>query len=558
MIEIEIINYKRCFLLLLFLGLIVYAHGIGAYPLLEPDEGRYSEIPREMIESGDYITPKLNYVKYFEKPVLFYWMNALSFKLFGENEFAARFPTVLMAVLGALLTYVIAKSIYSHNTALFSSVILLTMLFYLVVGRINIIDMTLSFFITLSLTGFWLKRYWLFYAGMALALLSKGLIGVIFPGAVVFWYIVLTRQWHLFKEVATNGRGIIIFLIVSLPWFILVCMANKDFFYFFFIQEHFLRYVTTIHDRYQPVWYFIPILILGVMPWTGFIPSALKLLFCIRDIKDEHEKRASIFLYLWILIIFLFFSLSGSKLIPYIVPVLPPLAVIFASSLNKMLDNEDLNFAKRVFLWGAPLFVLIFAASIIYPFIGKHGIGILNLYSYTIPFGIVSLAFPALGFYSVKNKNVKLFVFGMLVLSLLFSAALKRGFILIGQTRGTYDTAQLISEHKREGDLVAQIWDYDQGLPFYLKQRIILIDWIGELDFGAAQQADSIWFFKSDKLGEFLENHGRVFFVVNKKNKVRFETLLTSLNIKDAGLLGESSRNMVYILNSQSLNKQLF
>ncbi|MCL1940429.1 MAG: glycosyltransferase family 39 protein [Synergistaceae bacterium] len=526
---------------------MIHIHGIGSYPLLEPDEGRYAEIPREMIESGDYNTPRLNYVKYFEKPALFYWMNALSFTIFGENEFAARFPTVLMAVLGALLTYVLARSVHCRDTAVCSSVILLTMLLYLGVGQINIIDMTLSFFITLSLTGFWLKRYRLFYTGMALALLSKGLIGVVLPGGIVFWYIVLSRQWRLFKEILTSFGGIFLFFAISLPWFISVCAVNGDFFYFFFVQEHFLRYATKMHDRYQPVWFYIPILILGVMPWAGLIPGALSSLFGIRKTEDENEKRALIFFYLWITIIFVFFSLSGSKLIPYIVPVLPPLAVIFAASIIKMLNSGDLKLAKKILLWGAPLFVAIFIASIIYPFMDKHEIGIFKLWSYAVPLGLVSLAFPVMGFYCVKKENIKMFVFGMLVLSLFFSAAAKRGFVLMGETRSAYDTAKLISEHKREGDLVAQIWDYDQGLPFYLKQRIVLIEWLGELEFGAAQESDPMWFFRSDKLRGFCDDHGRVFFVVEKRRKDRFESLLTSFDIGVPELLGENDRNAVYL-----------
>ena len=515
--------------------------------MLEPDEGRYSEIPREMIESGDYNTPKLNYVKYFEKPAFFYWMNAASFMIFGENEFASRFPTVLTAILGALLTYMIAKSIYCHNTALMSSVILLTMLLYLGVGQINIIDMTLSFFITLSLFGFWVKRYWVFYAGMAFALLSKGLIGIVLPGAIVFWYIVLSKQWALFKEILTNWSGMILFFAISLPWFISVCVVNSDFFYFFFIQEHFLRYATNIHDRYQPVWFFVPILILGVMPWVGCIPSSLGTLFGIRNVKDEQEKRALIFLYLWVAIIFIFFSLSSSKLIPYIVPVLPPLAVIFASFLNKMLINQDIALSKRVFAWGAPFFAIVFIASIVYPFIDKHEIGIFKLLYYTIPLGAVSLAFPVIGNYFIKKRNAKLFVYGMLILSLFFSVAAKRGLTLMGETRSAYDTAKLISEHKREGDLVAQIWDYDQGLPFYLKQRIVLIDWLGELKFGADQETDPMWFFKSDKIKEFWDSHDRVFFVVDKKRRNQFESLLASFDIGIPELLGENNRNAIYI-----------
>lgn len=527
--------------------MVIYIYGIGSYPLLEPDEGRYSEIPREMLETGDYNTPKLNYVKYFEKPALFYWMNAASFKLFGENEFASRFPTVIMSVLGALLTYMLAKSIYCHTTAVMSPVVLLTMLLYLGVGQINIIDMTLSFFITLSLVGFWLRRFRLFYAGMAFALLSKGLIGIVLPGAIVFWYIILTRQWGLCKVILKNWSGMLLFFVISLPWFISVCVINNDFFYFFFIHEHFLRYATNIHDRYQPVWFFIPILILGVMPWVGLIPSFIRSFFSIWKVKDEHESRALVFMFLWVSIILVFYSLSNSKLIPYIVPVLPPIAVIFASSLDKMLINEDIVLAKRVFAWGAPFFVIVFIASIVYPFIDKHEIGIFKLLYYTIPLGAVSLAFPVVGIYSIKKSNLKLFVYGMFMLSLLFSVTAKRGLTLMGETRSAYDTAKLISEYKREGDIVAQIWDYDQGLPFYLKQRIVLVEWLGELSFGAAQETDPVWFFKSDKLKEFCDSHNRVFFVVEKKRRNQFESLLTSLDIGIPAFLGDNNRNAVYV-----------
>jgi len=302
-----------------------------------------------------------------------------------------------------------------------------------------------------------------------------------------------------------------------------------------------------MHDRYEPIWFFAPILLLGVTPWVGFIPNALTSLFGIRRINNEHEKRVLIYLYLWISIIFVFFSLSGSKLIPYILPVLPPIAVIFASFMNKILVDEDLLLAKRVFKWGAPIFILVFIASIVYPFFDDNEIGDLKLYSYTIPFGLISLAFPFIGKYSIKKANVKLFVFGMLTLSLLFTVTAKRGFTLMGETRSTYDTALLISEHKREGDLVAQIWDYDQGLPFYLKQRIVLIDWLGELEFGASQEKEAMWFLEADEIKEFWDESERVFFIVSKKNVYRFESLLKSNDIVIPGLLGENNRNAIYL-----------
>lgn len=528
--------------------MILYFHGIGDYGLLEPDEGRYSEIPREMLETGDFNTPRLNYVKYFEKPVLFYWLNALSFTVFGENEFAARFPTALFAFLSGVLVFFLARSIYGERTALFSCAILLTMLLHLGVGQINIIDMTLSFFMTMSLVGFWFQKYWVFYLGMALALLSKGLIGIILPGGIVFWYLVLSRQWSVFKDILTYWKGIILFFAVSLPWFIAVCSVNGDFFYFFFIQEHFLRYATKMHDRYEPVWFFIPILILGLLPWVGFLPQTLRGMF---NIKGLVENKDRLFLFVWFLLIFIFFSISNSKLIPYIVPLLPPLAVLFGRQLDMCLENEDFSAAKSFMVWSVPILLLIAAASVIYPFFDRDNIGIFKLWSYTLPLGGVSLLFLSAGFYFLQKKNMKFFVAGLLICALLFSMTAKRGFALMGETRSGKAAAELISQHINDGDMIAQVWDYEQGLPFYLKQRIILVDSVGELAFGAAQEKDPKWFINIDKLPELLtigKGGKKLFLVTDEPNQEKLEDILASYDVKLPEPLGNDGRNVVYLV----------
>ena len=184
---------------------LLYIVPLGSYPLMEPDEGRYAEIPREMIESGNYITPMLNYVKYFEKPVFLYWMNAASFHIFGQNEFAARIGTALCALAGALATGMLGAFIYGRIAGFIAGVVTATSLLYFAIGTINITDMPLSFFLTLAFASFYAahvkeekKYYLLFYFACAMALLTKGLIGVVLPGAVIFFYIIFTKQWKLF------------------------------------------------------------------------------------------------------------------------------------------------------------------------------------------------------------------------------------------------------------------------------------------------------------------------------------------------------------------------
>ena len=236
-------------LFLLVLTPVRYLVALGRHGQLDPDEGRYSEIPREMLESGDFITPRLNYVAYFEKPVLHYRLTALSFTVQGQNEFAARFFPAVLAMAGGVGTYWLANRMYGPRAAFLSAWVLATSLVYFAIGQIIITDMPLSFFMTLSLAGFWMgyrrdrKYFLLFYLGMALALLTKGLVGVVLPAGVAFWWIVLTRKWEVVRK-TIYLPGLAIFFLVAAPWFVLVCMKNPDFFDFFFIQEHFLRYTT--------------------------------------------------------------------------------------------------------------------------------------------------------------------------------------------------------------------------------------------------------------------------------------------------------------------------
>ena len=237
---------------------ILYLGHLGAYPLINPDEGRYAEIPREMLFSGNFITPHLNGVEYFEKPALQYWFTALSMFIFGENEFAVRLFPALCALGGIFCTGILGKEMFNRKVGYLSSVILATSFLYFVIGSLNILDMGVSFFITLALTAFYKfsvsqKKLWLYlvYVAMALGTLTKGLVAIVLTGAVIFMYAICTKQFKLLAK-SLSIVGLILFLAITIPWFYLVCRDNPDFFYFFFIQEHFLRYLTKMHDRYQP------------------------------------------------------------------------------------------------------------------------------------------------------------------------------------------------------------------------------------------------------------------------------------------------------------------
>lgn len=524
-------SFRNSALLLFLASLFLYFGGLGSYGLLEPDEGRYSEIPREMLESGDFITPRLNYVKYFEKPALHYWLTAASFAVFGENEFAGRFWPALLALGSVLATWILARRLYGASAAFFSSLILATSLLHFAIGRINIIDMPLSFFLTAAMVGLWFgiegtreeeaakgRRYLLvFYAGMALAVLSKGLIGVVLPGGILFWYLLLTRRWSLVRRVLFVP-GILLFFALTVPWFFEVCRRNGDFFYFFFIQEHFLRYATTMHGRYEPMWFFIPIMIVGFFPWAGLLPGAIRSAIPLPLRMVGREKRDELFLILWFGVVFVFFSMSSSKLIPYIVPAAPPLAILMGRYLTRCVEEEDVKRTGRFLLWNSLLLVPFIGALLVYPFFNDR-IAAGRLLPYSLPVAAALILFVFSGWHSFLRRNFRRLVLFLCVLSFANMFAFGRVFLLYDSLLTARELAGKIAEIRNEGDVVAQFANYDQGLPFYLKQRIVLVNYLGELEFGALQETDPSWFIDEKRLAELWTGDRRVILVVDSDHK---------------------------------------
>lgn len=517
-------------LLFFILASSLYFWGLGNHGLLDPDEGRYSEIPREMRESGDFITPRLNYIKYFEKPALHYWLTAAAQGIFGENELAGRVTPALLALGGILWTWGLARSMFGAETALCSAAILSTGLLYFAISQINITDMPLAFFITVALAGFWFgleknRRYYLLlYGGSALALLTKGLVGFVLPGIIIFLYMVLTRRWEMFRS-ALYLPGIILFVLLTAPWFIAVCLVNGDFFYFFFVQEHFLRYATQMHGRYEPAWFFLPILLLGLMPWTGLLPGALRSILPSSLRSFGRERREELFLFLWFAVIFLFFSLSSSKLVPYIVPALPPLAILMGRNFHRAVTDGEGRGVKAFLIWNSLLLIPFIGALLFYPFFNDR-LGAGMLLPYTLPAAGSLTLFTAAGWFFSRKKRFTLLAVSLCLLALLSMASFKRAFTLYEGLISAKELAGSVAEIRRPGDIVAQYGIYDQGLPFYLKQRIVLVNYLGELEFGANQEEDPSWFINDEQLKKLWDGEDRVILVINSDQAERVTALL--------------------------------
>ncbi len=327
-------------LILFVLTATLFGAFLGTRPLANPDEGRYMEIPREMLLTHDFITPRLNGVKYFEKPVLFYWMEACSFKFFGINEWAGRLVPMMLALLGVLSVYLAGRFLFTRKTGFYAALTLMTSALYFVFAHIILLDMALTIFLSLGLLSFFggfytppsLKRRFLMYGAslfLGLAFLTKGVVTLALAGPIIVIWLTFYKLWKKLWPLYLP-TSLLIFLIVVLPWHILVSLENPEFLWFYFVKEHLLRYTTTVHKRYQPIWYFLPILFCGLFPWIFYgFQSIKKVGISLWKEPSLTEKEG--FLLIWTVFIFLFFSVSNSKLIPYILPIFPALSLLIGN-----------------------------------------------------------------------------------------------------------------------------------------------------------------------------------------------------------------------------------
>jgi 4-amino-4-deoxy-L-arabinose transferase-like glycosyltransferase len=484
-------------MILFLIPLLLYVVSLPFSPLMEPDEGRYSAIPSAMNATGDYVTPRLKAAVYFEKPPLAYWATAIAFRIFGENEFSSRLFAALCAWGCIILTYRMGLFFHDTRTGLYAGAILTTFLYHAAIGRINILDMPLAFFVCMAIwSGFRyfastesIKiRLYLLYIFSALAFLTKGLIGIAFPFGVVILWLIISRRWRetfaLFSPI-----GILCFAAIVMPWLILVQKANPDFVRFFFIQEHLLRYATRMHNRYQPFYFYFPIILAGTLPWCAFLPEALR---GIRKnagmIFSSVEKR---FFLVWICLILIFFSISSSKLIPYIAPIFLPIALIFGHLFRIDEDNHDTAVGTAVPLrYRATIILqaLLFIAILLAPlFPHDHQIdpGIWWPWIvFPIFIQILILFLPDW----VRTRTGKSWFLTIYILFALFLASVTFPVThYLTPYKSAWPISQAINTHLPAGATLYQYGISLYGIDFYTGLRTPIVDDIGEVGYGSEQ-----------------------------------------------------------------------
>jgi len=498
---------------------------LGSRPLSVPDEGRYVEIPREMVVTSDWLTPRLNSVKYFEKPPLFYWFEAVLIKLFGLSEWSVRLGPALFALFGCLTVYYAGARMFGRQAGLLSAGVLSTSVLFYALSRAITLDMPVSILLTSSLLSFLIGTrepegntrrmfFWGFYASAALAVLTKGLIGIVIPGMIIFTWMLLMNEWRILRSMHLLS-GMAIFFAIAAPWHFLVQRANPEFFNFYFIHEHFQRYLTKVHGRYKPAWFFIPIALFGLFPWSAFLAQAVKHSFPT-SWKKRQEHKETVFLLLWAVLVFLFFSASSSKLIPYILPVFPPLALLIGKYLAEAWHKSDLSGFRAGYAALAILSLLIAVGLLILPRyrsdIDHHG---LRLHIYMIS-GILLLG-VGMAVVLGKRYGIKFSLSALIISIALFLCAAN---ILMPHvdTRSMKTLALQLKPHLQPADEIMSFLNYYQDLPVYLERRITIVQWQGELAFGSRVEDTSDWMIDEDEMWDRWQGPHRVFLAAGKKD----------------------------------------
>jgi len=480
---------------LLWFGTLNYRH------LIPSDEGRYAEMAREMLVTGDWITPRYNGYKYFEKPPLQIWATAAAFQAFGIGDWQARLWTALTGFLTILCIGFTGARIYNARAGWLGALVLASSPMWVIAGHFNSLDMGLSAFLVAALCSLLfaqssenktLSRNWMWacWACMALATLSKGVIGIAIPAMVFVMYSISAWDWKIWRRLYLIS-GIALYLAITAPWFALVAKRNPEFLEFFFIHEHLQRFTQDDHSRTGPIYYFIPLLLIGFLPWIAQIPSSIA--------QAWRERRAyfspSWLLVCWFLVILGFFSISHSKLPGYIIPIFPALAMLvgncldrnlgFINSLSKSWQLQTLGFATLGF-------VGFFFLSAIGQQARPDEVEAYTQYTHWVIAALIALiGFSLFAFVQSKRNglaSITSFASGFFLCAIIAGT----GHEVLGRAVSGIDLANQVKASIPKNANIYSVRILDHTVPFYLGRTMVMVEFPDELEFGVNQEPD-LW-----------------------------------------------------------------
>lgn len=341
---------------------------LGSAPLFDEDEGFYAEASREMIENGDYLTAHINGKPQYDKPIFIYWLQTLSFRIFGLNEFAARFPSALATLLWMLAIFSFTRRHLGLRCGTLAALFFISAVQITITGKAAIVDSALNLFMTQCLFHLYEytqdhKKRWIYTAALyaGLGFLAKGPVAVVIPFGVSLIYCLLQKQFRLWLKMAFNLPAILIFSVIALPWYILEYMIQGPVFINdFFFKHNIERYSRAFEDHSGSLFYYIPVIIIGTLPHCGL------LLPLIRQAGLLWKQEVHRFCFVWIAFVLILFSFGGTKLPHYILSALPPLFILYGGAYERLERHRSYLAPAAVFLVIFLIFPLILPLVIPY------------------------------------------------------------------------------------------------------------------------------------------------------------------------------------------------
>lgn len=486
------------------LAAVIFFFHLGSYGLWEPDEARYAEIAREMLALGDWIVPHLNYVAYVEKPPLLYWMSAASLWALGPNEFAARLVPALCALAGVGMTFFFVHRTFDRRRALLAAAVLTTAPLYAIMGQVLTTDMLLSALVTAAAFAMFMHWReggvwcWLGYLAIALATLAKGPVGVVLPilslGVFLWWEGDLRRAIRRFHAIA----GLAMVVAICAPWFVAISLREPGFVDFYFVGEHLRRALQPSYSHGEPIYFYLPALLGGLLPWSLMVPF-----LTWRGMEPNPARR---FCVIAAAVIVVAFSLASAKLIPYILPAFPMLAILIADGIASCAWPARIGAGavpkpdSRILLESGPMLAIIGAcvigAAIAAPLIRTPYPMAAQTAMYAI--GTILIAGGAIAtLVFLRRKSAA----GIAVIVITIAGALCAGTwarLAVEPLRSYAELSRRVARLAPGATLICYR-RYVQALPFYTGRRVILVGPKSELEFGAARAPDqSDYFLKTD------------------------------------------------------------
>ena len=485
---------------------------LAGFALADPDEGRYAEIPREMLELRDWITPHLGYVNYFEKPPLMYWLVGLSFRLFGTSEWAGRLVPAGAAIVGVAVTHALGLRLFGRRAALLAGAILITSPLYFGLSQVLVIDMLLTACTTATLLALHQVRVarakgaWaiLSAACAAFGVLAKGPVGLVIPALTVLVFAALRRDRATLRAVFAPWP-IFVFVAIVMPWFVAVSLAHPEFPYFFLVHENVDRLWSSAVGHPEPLAYYVPVVLGGFFPWTILV-AVIAATDRGRAAARVMAPDAVLFLAVWAGIVIGIFTLARAKLSPYVLPAFPAFALFLGGWLDRLVDDPVLpailsRFARCL----AVVAAAVVAARVALGSAPASWQAVLHTASGT-PRAFLSggtklaLAMLVASAPLVRRRDIdRVGALGALVL--LFGGTASGQLAAIG-ARGALETSRSVAlavdALRAPDDLVVVYGKIMQGVFFYTQGRVIQAEpdgVYGELQLGASSAPDAADFF---------------------------------------------------------------